>query len=53
MTALALRASHALLVSPLAVFARVFSAVATFADVYAEAQKQAAEAHRKFPFGDW
>lgn len=53
MTALALRASHALLASPSAAFGRFFSAVATFMDVYAEAQEQAAAAHRKFPFGDW
>ena len=54
MTALALRASHALLASsPLAVFGRFVSAIAAFMDVFAEAQKQASEAHRKFPFGDW
>jgi len=53
MTALTLRASQALLASPLTVFSRVFSAIGTFMDVYAEAQKQASEAHRKFPFGDW
>jgi hypothetical protein len=53
MTALTLRASNALLHSPAAVFGRFFSAIATFIDVYAEAQKQATEAHRKFPFGDW
>jgi hypothetical protein len=53
MTALTLRASQALIASPAAVFGRLFSAIATFMDVYAEAQKQATEAHRKFPFGDW
>jgi hypothetical protein len=53
MTALALRASQALLVSPRTLFGRFVSAIATFVDVYAEAQKQAAAAHRKFPFGDW
>jgi hypothetical protein len=53
MTALTLRASQALLTSPLAVFGRIASTFSAFIDVYAEAQKQATEAHRKFPFGDW
>lgn len=53
MTALTLRASQALLASPLAVLGRIASAVTVFMDVFAEAQKQATEAHRKFPFGDW
>jgi hypothetical protein len=53
MTALTLRASHALLTSPRAAFVRLFSAFATLVDVFAEAQRQASEAHRKFPFGDW
>ena len=53
MTALTLRASHSLLHSPAAVFGRFFSVIATFMDVYAEAQKQATEAHRKFPLADW
>lgn len=53
MTALTLRASQALLASPVAVFGRLVSAIVLFMDVFAEAQKQATEAHRKFPFGDW
>jgi hypothetical protein len=53
MTALTLRASQTLLTQPLAVFGRLLAAVVTFADVFAEAQRQATEAHRKFPFGDW
>ena len=53
MTALTLRASQALLASPHAVFGRFFSAIATFMDVYAEAQKQANRAHPQYPFGDW
>jgi hypothetical protein len=53
MTALTLRASQALLTSPFVVFGRFASAFSAFIDVYAEAQKQATEAHRKFPFGDW
>lgn len=53
MTALTLRASQALLSSPLTVFGRFFSAVATYIDVFAEAQKQANRAHQQYPFGDW
>lgn len=53
MTALTLRASQALIASPAAVFGRLFSAIATFVDVYAEAQNRARKAHRKYPFGDW
>jgi hypothetical protein len=53
MTALTLRASQALFASPLTVFSRLFSAASMVMDVFAEAQKQATEAHRKFPFGDW
>jgi len=53
MTALTLRASQALLASPLAVFSRLFSAVALYVEIFAEAQKQANEAHRQYPFGDW
>lgn len=53
MTASTLRASQALLVSPLAMFGRFFNAFATLVDVFAEAQQQATAAHRKFPFGDW
>ena len=53
MTALPLRASQALLSSPLTVFGRFFAAVALYVDVFAEAQKQANEAHRQYPFGDW
>ncbi len=53
MTALTLRASQVLLASPLAVFGRILSTTAVLLDVFAEAQQQAIEAHRKFPFGDW
>jgi hypothetical protein len=53
MTALTLRASQALLASPLTVFGRLFSAIATYVDVFAEAQKAANKAHRQYPFGDW
>ncbi|MGN6569849.1 MAG: hypothetical protein ACTHLO_00360 [Pseudolabrys sp.] len=53
MTALTLRASQALLASPLAVFGRLFSQIAVYLDVFAEAQKQAIAAHRQYPFGDW
>ncbi len=53
MTALTLRASQALLTSPLVVLGQLASAVTVFMDVFAEAQQQATEAHRKFPFGDW
>jgi hypothetical protein len=53
MTALTLRASQALFTSPLTVFSRFFSAIALYVDVFAEAQKQANEVHRQYPFGDW
>jgi hypothetical protein len=53
MTALTLRASQALLTSPLVVLGRLASAVTVFMDVLAEAQQQATEAPRKFPIGEW
>ena len=53
MTALTLRASQALFASPLSAFGRVFSTIAFYLDVFAEAQKQANQAHRQYPFGDW
>jgi hypothetical protein len=33
--------------------ARVFSFVSTLVDVFAEAQRNASAAHKKYPFAEW
>jgi hypothetical protein len=50
MTTLPIRAP---IVLPLAGLARVISYFDIALDVFAEAQQQAAEAHRRFPFAAW
>jgi hypothetical protein len=49
MTALALRASQAILTSPFAVFGRFLTVVMTVIDVIADAQVRASAATRKYP----
>ena len=49
MTALALRASQAILTSPFAVFGRFASVVLTMIDVIADAQIGASTATRRYP----
>ena len=44
---------HAPVMPPLDGFARVISVFKTFADVYLDAQREAAAAHRRYPFADW
>jgi hypothetical protein len=54
MSTLPIRAPHlpqSLL--PIPGFARVVSAVLTAIDVFTEAQRQAAAAHKRYPFADW
>jgi hypothetical protein len=41
------------IVPPLAGLARVISYFNITIEVFAEAQQQAAEAHKRFPFADW
>lgn len=55
MSTLIVRAAHApkLLVSPLRAFARVASAALTVLEVFGEAQTQAYEAKRRYPFMTW
>jgi hypothetical protein len=53
MTALSLRPPHAFFASPRVLFGRLLSGAVLVLDVFAEAQQQAIDAHRKFPFGDW
>ena len=50
MTTLPIRAS---IVPPLAGFARVMSYLTIAIEVFAEAQQQAAAAHKRFPFAEW
>jgi len=50
MTTLPIRAP---IVPSLAVFARVISYFTLAIEVFAEAQQQAAEAHKRFPFAEW
>jgi len=44
---------HAPVVLPLGGFARVISFFKTFAEVFLEAQREAAAAHKRYPFADW
>ena len=54
MSTLAVRAPHALkLLSPLRGFARVASVALIVLDVFDEAQRQAYEAKRRYPFMTW
>ena len=39
--------------SPLGGLARVISFFMTFAEVFLDAQRQAAAAHKRYPFADW
>jgi len=50
MTTLPIRAP---IVPPLAGFARVISYFNILIEAFAEAQQQAAQAHKRFPFADW
>ena len=50
MTTLPIRAP---IVSPLAGLARVISYFSIAIEVFAEAQQQAAQAHKRFPFAEW
>ena len=50
MTTLPIRAPMTL---PLAGLARVISFFAIAIEVFAEAQQQAAAAHKRFPFAEW
>lgn len=50
MTTLPIRAPMTL---PLAGFARVISFFTIAIEVFAEAQQQAAAAHKRFPFAEW
>jgi hypothetical protein len=51
MSTLPLRALHE--PQPFAGFGRIISALATVIDVFAEAQRQAIAAHKRYPFADW
>ncbi len=44
---------HAPVVPPLGGFARVISLLKTFAEVFLDAQRDAAAAHERYPFADW
>ena len=50
MSTLPLRATH---VPAFPAFARLAAAVLTAIDVFAEAQRQARAAHKRYPFADW
>lgn len=53
MSTLPIRASHISFASPLAGFARFFSAVSAVIEVFAEAQENARAAHARYPFAGW
>jgi hypothetical protein len=44
---------HAPIVPALAGFARVISWIVIFFEVVADAQRQAAAAHERYPFAEW
>ena len=44
---------HAPVVPPLSGFARVISYFKTFAEVFLDAQGDAAAVHKRYPFADW
>jgi len=44
---------HAPVMPPVGGFARVFSFFKAFAEVFLDAQREAAAAHRRYPFADW
>lgn len=50
MTTLPIRAP---VVPPLSGFARVLSYLEIAIEIFAEAQQQAAAAHKRYPFADW
>ena len=50
MTTLPIRAS---IFPSLPRFTRMISFVTTLIDVFADAQRDASAAHRKYPFGEW
>jgi hypothetical protein len=51
MSTLPLRVPH--VSQPFTGFARVISTIVTVIDVFAEAQQQASDAHKRYPFIDW
>jgi len=44
---------HAPVVPPLGGFARVVAFFQTFAEVFLDVQREAAAAHKRYPFADW
>ena len=44
---------HAPVMPPLGGFARVISFFKTFAEVFLDAQCEAAAAHKRYPYTDW
>jgi hypothetical protein len=44
---------HAPVMPPLGGFARVISFFKTFAEVFLDAQRDAAAAHKRYPYTDW
>jgi hypothetical protein len=53
MAALALLASQARTISPLSLVGRLFSAMTALIDVFADAERHATDAERKFRFTSW